>query len=97
MKKISFSLLVARELYTMGLRLHNLLSGSVQNDPFLTSLLARMKESLDTLSAILGRVPGSEYTLELFTKDGLRDNAFIGLRDFIKANINNVSSEISLR
>ena len=85
MKKLSFSILNSKELYTAALRIADIITVAILNVVYITSILALLKKALDNLAKALGRSLTSDYTSVLFEKDLARDNAFIGTRDFISA------------
>lgn len=89
MKETPFSLLTSSEIYTFNERCIQCIKESNINDNFIAQILQQIVGYIAQLVKALGRSLKSEFTPELLNSDEVRDKAFIGFRDFVKAFCNN--------
>jgi len=85
MKTLPFSLLNSNELYAIANRIAEACKLSLPDNEYLMKLCAFIILANNELRIGLGRTFNSEFTSVLILADEKRDNAFIGLRDFIHA------------
>jgi len=82
MKKLPFSLLSSNELFTTSSRINEACKLSLSSDVYISNLYSSIDQGNNDLSKGLGKSLNSDFTPLLLVQDQLRDNAFIGLRDF---------------
>lgn len=80
MKKFPFSILTLKELYTFGIRIMNVIPEN-QND-YVQSILNSLNLANTNLEKAMGRALTSEFTSVLIEKDKLRDDVFVGFRNY---------------
>jgi hypothetical protein len=85
MKNLPFSILNPNELYTISCRIVEASMDAFSSNAYVTTLCERIERGNRDLAKGLGRSLNSEFTSVLLDKDQVRDNAFIGLRDYIRA------------
>ena len=82
MKKLPFSLLSSNELFTTSSRINEACKLSLSSDIYVSNLCSSIDQGNNDLSKGLGKSLNSDFTPLLLVQDQVRDNAFIGLRDF---------------
>jgi hypothetical protein len=82
MKNLPFSLLSSNELFTTSSRINEACKSTPGNDVYISNLCASIDQGNRDLSKGLGKSLNSDFTPLLLVQDQVRDNAFIGLRDF---------------
>jgi hypothetical protein len=85
MQKIHFSYLKPEEILAFWYRLLALLQSLIPDDDYLAAIYNRLEEIAGKLSAALGVIRGSKYTIMLAERDGKRDQLFVGFRDYVNA------------
>jgi hypothetical protein len=85
MKNLPISNLNSGELYTTAKRIINVVDGSLSENEYVAKLCSLLILSIASLAKGLGKSLNSDFTPIIFEKDLARDNAFIGLRDFISS------------
>ena len=82
MKKLPFSLLSSNELFTTSSRINEACKLSLSSDIYVSNLCSSIDQGNNDLSKGLGKSLNSDFTPLLLVQDQVRDNTFIGLRDF---------------
>ena len=82
MKKLPFSLLSSIELFTTSSRINEACKLSLSSDIYVSNLCSSIDQGNNDLSKGLGKSLNSDFTPLLLVQDQVRDNTFIGLRDF---------------
>jgi len=85
MKTLPFSLLNSNELYAIANRIVEACKLSLSDNEYLMKLCVLILVANSDLRRGLGRTFNSEFTSRLLDSDELRDNAFVGLRDYIRS------------
>ena len=85
MKTLPFSLLNSNELYAIANRIVEACKLSLSDNEYLMKLCVLILVANSDLRRGLGRTFNSEFTSLLLDSDELRDNAFVGLRDYIRS------------
>lgn len=85
MKKFPFSLLIVKELYTFCKRVLGIVTIPLTENTYVQALRSSLLPAIANLEKALGRALTSEFTSILILKDKIRDNVFIGLRDYISS------------
>jgi len=85
MKTLPFTLLNSNELYAIANRIVEACKLSHPDNEYLMKLCVLILVANSDLRRGLGRTFNSEFTSVLILADEKRDNAFIGLRDYIHA------------
>ncbi len=85
MKTLPFTLLNSNELYAIANRIAEACKLTTPGNEYLMKLCTHIIEANNELRRGLGRTFNSEFTSVLMLADEKRDNAFIGLRDYIRA------------
>jgi hypothetical protein len=85
MKTLPFSLLNSNELYAIANRIVEACKLSLSDNEYLMKLCVLILVANSDLRRGLGRTFNSEFTSQLLDSDELRDNAFVGLRDYIRS------------
>jgi hypothetical protein len=91
-KNLAPSLLLSTEVVAAAERLDELLSGTIKNDPFITSELAAMNVCLASLKAAIQAKRTSLFTADLALKDAVRVNSFRGIVSMLQG-ISGVTSK----
>ena len=94
-QKLSSSLLLHAELTIVSRRLVDTIADALPNETTVSKLADLIRTDIAQVEAALSREAASEYTAQLAQQDQIRDDAFIALRDFAKANCNRGNAEIS--
>lgn len=94
-QKLSSSLLLHAELTIVSRRLVDTIADALPNETTVSKLADLIRTDIAQVEAALSRESASEYTAQLAQQDQIRDDAFIALRDFAKANSNRGNAEIS--
>lgn len=85
MKKFPFSLLIVKELYTFCKRVLSIVTVPLTENTYVQSLRSSILPALANLEKALGKSLTSEFTSVIIAKDKIRDNVFIGLRNYISS------------
>ena len=85
MKTLPFSLLNSNELYAIAIRIVEACKLSHPDNEYLMKLCVLILVANSDLRRGLGRTFNSEFTSQLLDSDEERDNAFVGLRDYIRS------------
>ncbi|MCA9213827.1 MAG: hypothetical protein KDB27_12220 [Planctomycetales bacterium] len=71
------------------------IAAGLPNETTVSKLADLIRADIAQMEAALSRDKASEYTAQLAQRDQVRDDAFVALRDFAKANSNRSNPEIS--
>ena len=82
MKKLPFSLLSSNELFTTSSRINEACKLSLGSDVYVSNLCSSIDQGNNDLPKGLGKSLNSDFTPLLLFQDRVRDNAFIGFRDY---------------
>jgi hypothetical protein len=93
-QQVHTTLLLPNELVTLVNRLIAIIEKALANIPFIQKVIKLVKDDLVDLEKTLTKDLSSEYTQQLLDRDNLRDSAFLGLRDFVRANTHRINLEI---
>ncbi len=93
MRKFSPTILTTEELYTFAERFKKLLQDSGLTDDFIVRFLPILIDDIIKLSNVIKRYAKSAYTKKVSEKDGRRDKAFVGFRDYIDAFTHSMEEE----
>ena len=85
MKTLPFRLLNSNELYAIANRIVEACKLSHPDNEYLMKLCVLILVANSDLRRGLGRTFNSEFTSQLLDSDEVRDNAFVGLRDYIRS------------
>src|SRR5665648_611674 len=85
MKTLPFRLLNSNELYAIANRIVEACKLSLSDNEYLMKLCVLILVANSDLRRGLGRTFNSEFTSRLLDSDEVRDNAFVGLRDYIRS------------
>ena len=85
MKTLPFRLLNSNELYAIANRIVEACKLSHPDNEYLMKLCVLILVANNDLRRGLGRTFNSEFTSQLLDSDEVRDNAFVGLRDYIRS------------
>lgn len=85
MKNINFSLLKPEEVHALALHIVPLIAPLSQSDALLGALYPALQQRTNDLSAALGLMRTSKFTVLLFEADKNRDESFLGLRNYVTA------------
>jgi len=85
MKDLPVSILSSAELNIFANRIVGVSNEALSDNPYVVALCTLIAKSNADLSDSLGKTIVSEYTSKLLMQDQARDQAFIGLRDFISS------------
>ena len=88
MKTLPFRLLNSKELYAIANRIVEACKLSHPDNEYLMKLFVLILVANSDLRRGLGRTFNSEFTSQLLDSDEFRDNAFVGLRDYIRSYCN---------
>lgn len=92
MKNFPFSILTLKELYTFGIRVINAVLVPLAENVYVQSLCTSLKNANTNLEKAMGRALTSEFTPLLIEKDKIRDDVFIGLRNFVSSFVRSQNS-----
>lgn len=85
MKNFPFSILIIKELYTFSKRVLDIVTTPLAENTYVKSLCKSLSDANTNLEKAMGRALTSEFTPILIEKDKVRDDVFIGLRDYVNA------------
>lgn len=94
MQNLSFYLLNTEETHTVARRLTAFLNSDLSADEFVAEVYPLLNDTISDLTMVLNRIQDKEHTIKLAEDDEARDNAFIALRDYFKAFVNNPNEEM---
>lgn len=79
------SLLLPSELAVNAQRINGVTAAALSTEPLVQKLDQFIQRDVDDMQRALGRVKSSDFTDLLAERDSARDDAFVALRDFAKA------------
>jgi hypothetical protein len=84
MNDIPISILDSYELYTGSKRIHDAVSPALSTDNYAISLCLLILDGTKGMEKAMGKALKSGFTSLLFDSDKFRDDAFLGLRSYIR-------------
>jgi len=95
MKEFYDSILTSNEVHTSVIRIADLISENIKDDPFIGKVMPLLKPPIADLSKALGRTTDPTMVKLLSKKDGVRDSRYVALRDFCKAYSSDVDAALA--
>lgn len=95
MKKLSLTQLNSSETYAASTRILKILIDRLPNDNYVKAMIPILSKGTNGMEQALGRSLKSEFTPLLLTKDEIRDNCFLAMRDYIRSKTRNKDKEIA--
>ena len=92
MNSLPYTILYSNEFYTSSKRIHGILTSTLTDNSYVTSLCSLLGTGISDMEKALGKALKSEFTPVLFQKDAERDSAYLGLRNFIKSYVHSRDS-----